>query len=73
MNSALQRARGVVLERAEADGADGDERLDAAVERCMGALAHGDVDALIGIASDPAGSEERSWTYSALPAYRSRA
>jgi RNA polymerase sigma-70 factor, ECF subfamily len=69
VNSALQRARVIVLDRGGPDGAAGDEQLDDAVEGCVGALARGDVDTLIGIASDTTPSAERSWTYSALPAY----
>ena len=69
VNSALQRARGVVLDRAEQDETIGDEHLDAAVEGCVRALAQGDVDTLIGIAVDPTLAAGRSWTYSPLAAY----
>ena len=69
VNSALQRARGIVLDRAEQDGSAGDEHLDDAVEGCVRALAHGDVDTLMGIAADPTLVAERSWTYSPLAAY----
>jgi len=66
VNSALQRARGIVHDCAEPDGS---EPLDDAVEGCMRALAHGDVDALIGIAADTTLTAERSWSYSPLAAY----
>jgi RNA polymerase sigma-70 factor, ECF subfamily len=69
VNSALQRARGIVLDRAEQDGPVGDEQLHDAVEGCVRALAQGDVDTLIGIAADPTLAVERSWTYSPLAAY----
>jgi RNA polymerase sigma-70 factor (ECF subfamily) len=69
VNSALQRARGVVVDRAEPDGGVGDERLDDAVEGCVRALARGDVDTLIGIAADTTPPAERSWSYSPLAAY----
>ena len=66
LNSALQRARGNVLDDVEPAG---DDRLDDAVEGCLRALAHGDVDTLLGIASDGARPAERSWTYSPLAVY----
>jgi RNA polymerase sigma-70 factor, ECF subfamily len=66
LNSALQRARGIVL----ADvGSSGDERLDDAVESCLRALARGDVETLLGIAADTMPAADRSWTYSPLAAY----
>ena len=69
VNSALQRARGVALHRADQHGSVGDVRLHDAVEGLMRALAHGDVDTLIGIAADTTPSAERSWSYSPLAAY----
>ena len=66
LNSALQRARGNVLDDAEPAG---DEQLDDAVEGCLRALALGDVDTLLGIAIDSALPVERSWTYSPLAVY----
>jgi RNA polymerase sigma-70 factor (ECF subfamily) len=66
LNSALQRARGVVRDCAEPDGS---EPFDDAAEGFVHALAHGDVDTLIGIAADPALASERSWTYSPLAVY----
>jgi RNA polymerase sigma-70 factor (ECF subfamily) len=68
VNSALQRARAIVLEREEPSGSVG-EQLDDAVEGCVRALARGDVDTLIGIAADPTLASERSWAYSPLAAY----
>ncbi len=69
VNSALQRARGIVLDRAEQDGSVGDEHLDDAVKGCVRALAQGDVETLIGIAADPTLAAERSWSYAPLAAY----
>jgi RNA polymerase sigma-70 factor (ECF subfamily) len=69
VNSALQRARGIVHDRAEQGGRVGNEQLDDAVEGCMRALARGDVDTLIGIAADTTLSAERSWSFSPLAAY----
>ena len=69
VNSALQRARGIVHDRAEQDGPVGNEHLDDAVEGCLRALARGDVDTLIGIAADTTLSAERSWSFSSLAAY----
>ena len=70
LNSALQRARGKVVDGIDdASCSVGDDELQDAVASCVGALARGDVDTLIGIAADPALSAQRAWTYSALPAY----
>jgi RNA polymerase sigma-70 factor, ECF subfamily len=69
VNSALQRARALVQDHAEADEAESGERFDDAVQGLVGALARGDVETLIGIAADPAPAAERSWSYSAAPAY----
>jgi RNA polymerase sigma-70 factor (ECF subfamily) len=66
LNSALQRARGIVPGDVEPAG---DERLGEAVEGCLRALAHGDVDALLGIAADNRLPAERSWSYSPLAVY----
>ncbi len=66
VNSALQRARGIVVDCPEPDGS---EQLDDAVEGFVRALARGDVDTVIGIAADTTLSSERSWTYSPLAAY----
>ena len=66
VNSALQRARGIVHDCAAPAGS---EHLDDAVEGCMRALARGDVDTLIGIAADTTLTAERSWSYSPLAAY----
>jgi RNA polymerase sigma-70 factor (ECF subfamily) len=70
VNSALQRARGKVVDCIDdaSRPVAGDEIHDAAVGG-VGALARGDVDALIGIAADTTLSAPRSWTYSPLPAY----
>jgi RNA polymerase sigma-70 factor (ECF subfamily) len=66
VNSALQRARANLVERRDeaADEPPGD-----AVEGFVAALHRGDVDTLIGIASDPALAADRAWSYSAVPAY----
>ena len=69
VNSALQRARGIVHDRAEQDGPIGNEQLDDAVKGCLRALARGDVDTLIGIAADTTLAAERSWSFSPLAAY----
>ena len=69
VNSALQRARAIVLDPAEQDRSVGNEQLDDAVEGFVRALARGDVDTLIGIAADATLSAERSWSYSPLAAY----
>jgi RNA polymerase sigma-70 factor (ECF subfamily) len=69
VNSALQRARVIVLGRPGQDGSVGDEQLHDAVEGCVRALARGDVETLIGIAAGTTPSAERSWTYSPLAAY----
>ena len=69
VNSALQRAREIEFDRVEQDGCGGDAQLDDAVEGFVRALAHGDVDTLIGIAVDPALPAARSWSYSPLAAY----
>jgi len=66
VNSALLRAR-AHLHVSEAEA--GDERLRDAVEGFVAALSRGDVDTLIGIASDTTLSGERSWTYSPVPVY----
>ena len=66
VNSALQRARGIVVDCPEPDGS---EQLDDAVEGFVRALARGDVETVIGIAADTTLSTERSWTYSPLAAY----
>ncbi len=66
VNSALQRARGIVVDCPEPDGS---ARLDDAVEGFVRALARGDVETLIGIAADTTLSTERSWAYSPLAAY----
>jgi RNA polymerase sigma-70 factor, ECF subfamily len=68
VNSALQRARGIVQDH-EPDGAEAGERLDDAIQALVSALARCDVQTLIGIAADPAPAAERSWSYSAAPAY----
>ena len=65
VNSALQRARANLEEREPVD----DERLRDAVEGFVAAFQRGDVDTLIGIAADSTLSTERSWAYSAVPAY----
>jgi RNA polymerase sigma-70 factor, ECF subfamily len=62
VNSALVRARANVDEQQYVAA---DRRLSDAVE----GFDRGDVDALIGIAADPALSAERAWSYSAVPAY----
>jgi RNA polymerase sigma-70 factor, ECF subfamily len=67
VNSALQRARTLVLDRAEPE--DSGEHLGDAVEGFVGALARGDVETLLGIAADPALSAQRAWSYSSAPAY----
>jgi RNA polymerase sigma-70 factor (ECF subfamily) len=66
VNSALQRAR-ANLDECKVNGTD--QRLRDAVEGFVAALQRGDVDTLIGIAADPGLSSERSWSYSAVPAY----
>jgi len=66
VNSALQRARGIVVDCPEPNSS---EQLDDAVEGFVRALARGDVDTVIGIAADTTLSSERSWTYSPLAAY----
>ena len=69
VNSALQRARGTVVDGIEGDGRPVDARLHDAAEGCVRALARGDVETLIGIAADGRLSRERSWTYAPQPAY----
>jgi RNA polymerase sigma-70 factor, ECF subfamily len=69
VNSALQRARGIVHDRVEQDDPVGNEQLGDAVQGCLRALARGDVDTLIGIAADTTLSAERSWSFSPLAAY----
>jgi RNA polymerase sigma-70 factor (ECF subfamily) len=66
VNSALQRARANLD---ESNGEITDERLRDAVDGFVAALQRGDVDTLIGIAADPALLAERTWSYSAAPAY----
>jgi RNA polymerase sigma-70 factor (ECF subfamily) len=67
--SALQRARAKLGESVEPAPVVEDRELHDAAEGFMGALARGDVDAVIGIAADTTLSAERSWTYSPSPAY----
>ena len=70
VNSALQRARGKVVDCIDdASRSVGSDELHDAARGGVGALARGDVDTLIGIAADTALSAQRSWTYSPLPAY----
>jgi RNA polymerase sigma-70 factor (ECF subfamily) len=66
VNSALIRAR-ANLHVSEPEA--GDERLRDAVEGFVAALSRGDVDTLVGIASDTTLSGERSWAYSRAPVY----
>jgi RNA polymerase sigma-70 factor, ECF subfamily len=75
VNSALQRARAKLDDAFANDALEDSPRapagagVDDAVEGFVGALGRGDVDSLVGIASDTTLGTERSWTYSAVPAY----
>jgi RNA polymerase sigma-70 factor (ECF subfamily) len=66
VHSALQRARANVVESTDELA---DQRLGEAVDGFIAALRRGDVETMIGIASDRELAAERSWTYSAVPAY----
>ena len=66
VNSALLRARANIGEsKAEVT----DQLLNDAVDSFVAALQRGDVETLIGIAADRQLDVERSWSYSAVPAY----